>query len=344
MKIKIAIGIVISAIFLYLTFNRVDFGKIIEILKQADYIWLLPALFFMLLSHWLRAVRWKLIMDPVKRVKIHPLFSALMIGYAANNVFPLRMGEFLRAFAISKSQRISKSSSFATVFVERFILDFIPLLVILAIAFLLFASVLNEQIKLGGYLITAMTLVVIVVLILLVQKTDATINKLNSFLPARLFKMVDSFLPSFVQGCSVFKKSEHYLGIIVLTVIVWFLYIISIYFSFYVFDFPAKYGLDVGAGLVVLVFASFGILIPASPGYVGTFHYFCALSLMALNVPSEEAKGFALISHIINVLPVSIIGILYFWKENLHFSDAVAEKETVEKAAEKTPVPDSVKS
>lgn len=342
MRLKIAIGIAVSVIFLYLTFRQVDLQEILVALKSANYIWLIPAFLSMLASHGLRALRWRYILDPIKPIKIHPLFSSLMIGYAANNIFPLRMGEFLRAFAIGKSQKISKSSAFATVFVERFILDFVPLLVILAITFSLFASILGDEIKYGGYLISMITLLVIVLVIFLIKKTEATVERLRQILPARLFKFVEHFLPSFTQGCMVFKKAEHYLAIIVLTVLIWGLYVGSIYISFFIFQFPEKYGLDISASLLVLVFATFGIMIPASPGYVGTFHYFCALSLSALNtgIPDGEVKSFALVSHIMNVLPMSIVGLVYFWRENLHFSDAVRERDLVEKETEKEELPD----
>ncbi|TDJ02502.1 MAG: flippase-like domain-containing protein [Caldithrix sp.] len=332
MRLKIIIGTLVSFVFLYFTFRQVDFQEMMNAIKSANYLWLLPAFAAMLFSHWLRAVRWRYLLEPIKPIKISPVFSALMIGYAANNVFPLRMGEFLRAFAIGKSQKISKSSAFATVFVERFILDFVPLLLILALTFSLFASILGDEIKYGGYLISVITCFVIALVMVLTKWTDATVEKLRQILPAKLFKYVEHFLPSFTKGCMVFNKTEHFLAITILTFLVWGLYILSIYFSFFIFGFPEKYGLGISASLLVLVFASFGIMIPASPGYVGTFHYFCALSLNALGagIPDGEVKSFALVSHLMNMLPISIIGLVYFWRENLHFSDAVAEKDLVE--------------
>ena len=153
MKLKVAIGLIISVVFIYLTFHTVDLKQIFHIIANANYLWLIPAIALMLISHYLRALRWQLMIEPIKNVKITPLFSALMIGYAANNVFPFRAGEFFRAYAIGKSEKISTSSAFATVFVERFVLDFIPLLVILSIIFVVFASVLDERIKLGAYII-----------------------------------------------------------------------------------------------------------------------------------------------------------------------------------------------
>ncbi|MFQ5754081.1 MAG: lysylphosphatidylglycerol synthase transmembrane domain-containing protein, partial [bacterium] len=157
MKRKVIIGIAISAIFFYLAFREVNLQEMLTALKNANYIWLLPAFAFMLFSHWVRAVRWRYFLEPIQDVKIHPLFSALIIGYAANNIFPLRLGEFLRAVAIGKTQQISKSSAFATVIVERLI-DLLSLLVLLSTTVLFFP--LPEVIKNSGYIIFFLTVIV----------------------------------------------------------------------------------------------------------------------------------------------------------------------------------------
>jgi hypothetical protein len=72
-------------------------------------------------------------------------------------------------------------------------------------------------------------------------------------------------------------------------------------------------------------------MIPSSPGFVGTYHWFCMKSLALYGIPQSEALSYAVISHAMSTVPFTIVGLLYFWKENLHFSDALAEKEIVEK-------------
>ena len=326
MKGKVFVGLVISAIFIYLAFREVELEEVWVGLKGANYIWLFPALSFMLFSHWLRALRWRYILEPIKKAKVHPLFSALMIGYAANNIFPLRLGEFLRAFAVGKSQRISKTSAFATVLVERLI-DILSLLVLLAITFVFFP--LPDLIKKSGYIIFLGAVATTGVVILLVRRTESTILIFKKILPAKIFELVQHVIRSFLDGFIVFKKTEHYLSIIVLSILVWVFYVAVVYVSFYAFAFPANYDINLFSSLVVLVIVSIGIMIPSSPGFVGTYHWFCMKSLALFGIPESEALGFAVISHAVNTIPFTIIGLFYFWRENLHFSDAVAEKELV---------------
>lgn len=326
-RAKTLIGIVISIVFIYLAFKDVNFEEMWQALLGANYWWLIPAMAFMLISHWFRALRWRYFMEPIKPVRVHPLFSALMVGYASNNILPLRLGEFLRAYAIGKSQDISKTSAFATVIVERLI-DVLSLLVILAIAILVYP--LPQAIKNGGYIIFAFTVGAIVLLVLLLRKTEGTLNLLSKLMPAKLFELVEPPIRSFLKGFSVLKKSEHYFSVTVTSVLVWLFYLFVVYVSFFAFDLGARYGLDVWSSFVVLATVSIGIMIPSSPGYVGTYHWFCMKSLSFYGIPESEALSFAVISHAMNTIPFTILGLLYFWRENLRFADAVAEKELVE--------------
>lgn len=330
MKIRVAIGLAISAVFVYLAFKDVDFDEMLHALVNANYRWLFPASVAMLLSHWFRALRWRFIMEPIKPVKVGSLFSALMIGYASNNIFPLRLGEFLRAYAIAKSQNISKTSAFATVVVDR-LLDILSLLLVLAITVFLYP--MPQNIKNWGYAVSVATVGLIVFMVFLMEKTDATVRLLEKIMPGRVFAIVQKVVRSFLQGFMVFKKSEHYLSILMLSLAVWFLYAVVVYLSFFAFNFTENYGVGLYESLVVLVIISIGLMIPASPGFVGTYHWFCMKSLSLFGIPESEALSFAVISHALNTIPFTIVGLLYFWKENLHLSDAVSEKEAVKQGA-----------
>jgi uncharacterized protein (TIRG00374 family) len=343
-KIRVTIGIVFSVVFLYLAFRQVNVQEMLAALKGANYLWLAPAVLFLFASLILRAIRWGYFVEPLKKVKFHSLFSAMMIGYAANNVLPLRLGEFMRAYAIGKSQRISKSSAFATVIVERLI-DVLSLLLILAVTILLFSkqqSISNNNdivlIKNSGYIIFGLTISVIFTMVLLMERTETTIRILQRLLPERIFNIVQKIIRSFLQGFTVFKRSEHYLSIFLLSIMLWILYAGILYVSFFAFDFHTISDINVLASLVVLVTVSIGIMIPSSPGYVGTYHYFCMQSLSLFNVPQSDALSFAIITHLLSNIPLTVVGLIYFWKENVHFADALAEKELVEHELEEEKV------
>ncbi len=328
MKKKLSLGIAISALFLYLAFKSVDFDQMIITLQHAKYWWLVPGLMFMFLSLIIRAYRWKLFMNPIKVVPIKKLFSAMMIGYMANNVFPLRLGEFMRAFAIGRSANISKASSFATILVER-IIDVLSLLVIFGVTVLFHDF--PDNIERAGFIIFIGAVTLIVFIILLLQKTRQTMRFvwwLSSPLPHKIKKTIYSIMRSFLRGFEVLRNSDHYGTILVQSILLWLLYAGMVYVTFFVFDLEPAGASIMIASLVLLVMVSIGIMIPASPGFVGTYHYFCVQGLALFGINANDASGFAIILHLSNYIPMTLAGLIYFWKENLHFKDALAVKES----------------
>ncbi len=338
LKLKVFLGLVISAVFVYLAFRDVDFSEMLAALQGANYWWLIPAFAFMLLSHWVRAWRWGYFVLPVKKVPIGSLFSALLIGYAANNVFPFRVGEFLRAYAVGKNNGFAKTSAFATVVVERLV-DVLSMLTVFGMIILVFR--MPENIERTGYVLFVLTIGLMVLLGFLTTRTAATLGFLHRWLPSRLYERVYGAVESFLQGFAALRRAEHYLQVIGTSVIIWLLYGVTVYISFLAFHFVERYDVGFFASYVVLVMVSIGLMIPSSPGFVGTYHWFCMKSLAVFGVPESEALSFAIISHALNTIPFTVIGLFYFWKENLHFSDAVSEKAEIARELESHAVSES---
>lgn len=173
MKKQVFIGLLISAVFLYLAFRNVNIPEMVEALEKANYWWLLPGIVMMFISLGIRAYRWQFFLLSIAKVPIKKLFSSMMIGYMANNVLPLRLGEIMRALAIGNSAKISRTSAFATILVER-IIDVISLLMILG--FTVFFHEFPPNIKNAGLIIFAGSVLLVVFIVLLMEKTDRTIR------------------------------------------------------------------------------------------------------------------------------------------------------------------------
>jgi hypothetical protein len=93
--------------------------------------------------------------------------------------------------------------------------------------------------------------------------------------------------------------------------VIWACYAYIFQLLFHAFGFVADYSLPWSASLVLLVITTFSVLIPSSPGYVGTYHYLCVytLGLFPTPVPESEALSFAFLAHGINFLPILIVGL-----------------------------------
>ena len=107
-------GAALSLVFIFLAFRRVSLGQVLLALGQARYGYLLPVLAVIVLSLLLRSLRWQTLLAPQQKVKTGILFASLSVGYMANTFLPAHLGEFVRAFVLSKKRDLSMSTTFAT--------------------------------------------------------------------------------------------------------------------------------------------------------------------------------------------------------------------------------------
>ena len=202
MRLKLILSLLVSAVFTYLAFRNIDFALMWRTLSQANYWLLAPGLLFMYVSLWLRALRWGYFMKPIKPVGFQKLFSAMMIGYYGNNVFPFRLGEVLRAYAIGQSAGVSRMASFATIFVER-IIDVISLLLLLGVS-LLFHDY-PAWIEKGGAILLGATVACTVFIVFLMKRTERTLSFVMRLLrpfPEKVKQVVSKLLASFLAVLS----------------------------------------------------------------------------------------------------------------------------------------------
>ena len=133
------VSFVLAGVFLYFAFRGTDFSALWSTILHAD-PWVVASLVpIVLISHWLRAVRWRYLLAPFKeRPSLRNMFSAVMLGYAVNNLLP-RVGEVVRGVVIGKLEQISRSAAFGTVVIER-ILDFLTFSFLLGITVSIYPS------------------------------------------------------------------------------------------------------------------------------------------------------------------------------------------------------------
>lgn len=316
-KSRLIIGCLIGLVFLYLAGRKVDFSLMWEAFKKVNYWFVLLAIPVLFSSHVLRAFRWRYLMDPIKRLDVASLFSALLIGYMANILMPAHLGEVLRAYVLGKKRGVSASSTFATIVVER-IIDVFALLLLMVFAILLYPF--PDWINKAGYAMLAGTVGLFVFLILLKKHFaffERFLSVLFSPLPKGLQEKLGRGIRSFVVGIVPLRSGWDYLVVAVLSVVIWACYGFILHLLLYAFDFVSVYHLPSSASLIILVITTIGIVVPSSPGYVGTYHWLCQISLAMFGVPAGPALSFAILTHGVNFLPVLIVGLILAYYEGV---------------------------
>jgi uncharacterized protein (TIRG00374 family) len=321
--IKFLAGIGISLFFLVLLFRKIDFAQLLSTLKSLDWRYLLAAIFITFVSYSLRAVRWHYLVLPLKKAAPRNLLAATIICYMANNLLPARLGEFIRAYLLAEKENLEASSVFATLVLDR-LFDGFSVLIILLVTFFtvkLPPGMENVQRGLvtGGYVTFALYVTVIIFLVFLKRRTATTLSFTSKILkpfPAKVSGKVIPVLGSFISGIRLTSNPKELFALVFSSALIWgtAVWPVDLLLKAFRIDLP------LAASMFILVFLVFAVMVPASPGYIGTYHAACMYGLMAFNVPKELALSVAIVIHSINFFPIIIIGFLFLWKDGISFS------------------------
>jgi uncharacterized protein (TIRG00374 family) len=326
------IGLFFVTFTFYFLFRNVDFQKLLDALAHFKFIWILPGLAAYWLGYVIRGYRWVILLSPIKKCKFTSLFPTLIIGFMMNNLLPARLGEFYRAHLNGKKENISRSSSLASVILER-LFDGLTMIVALW-ASLSFANLPIKVQSMPGAIQHAIQwspwvfgTAFICCFAVLIFKT-ATIQVMNyalSHAPSRHRERLMKTGHAFIDGLQILKNFRELLGIMLLSLLAWTGEFTSYYFIARGFSL-APSPLDLGSAALLMAVANLGILIPNAPGGVGLFEFIGVALLLPFGIAKETAVGYMFLLHFLFFITITGVGFYFFSKEGLHFKD-IGKKE-----------------
>lgn len=328
--LKYLLSGLLTVLFLYLAFRGTDFTAIRESLSSAHYSWILLYTAILLVSHLFRALRWRYLLDPIKKgIGVRNLFSAVMIGYFMNNVLP-RAGELVRPYSLAKLESVSRSSALATIVVER-ILDAMAFLFLIAILPLVYVGPLSQSFPwladagLIVMLFVGLALASMVVVVYRRTVLDKILGVVAGILPERFGKRIGQIAHRFVDGFLFVKHPRNFLPILALSILTWFCYALMTYVGFFAFGLEQSMGFR--AAIVVLAISSIGVAVP-TPGSTGSYHFFTSQAMLRLfAVPEEIALSYATVTHAAGYILSTVVGAYFLLRDHINISRAVKESE-----------------
>jgi len=311
MRKQVWIAYLVAAICFYFAFRGISFRHIWESLHQASPGPISLALFLYFIDYVLRSKRWSILLAPVKPIPSVQLFGVMLIGFFANNVLPLRMGELVRAHLCGTKFNISRTASLGTILLER-LCDALSFLTTSLVASWFIP--IPPSMKRGAWLLGGSCIAVIVA-ILVMHHQEETFRRFLvwSPVPVRWKPKIDNFATHFIHSTSGITQPRFVIEAIAYSLVVWilegtFLYLLAIAFSV-----PLTY-----AGCFFLLFAlGLSVTLPQAPGFVGTFELFGTMALSLLGIPKTQGLPMVLAVHGLQFLFISVIGMLALWKEGL---------------------------
>jgi glycosyltransferase 2 family protein len=315
---RVWFGFAISIVFLYIAFREQDFALIWESLKAAEYRWLIPAMGMYFLGVTIRAARWHYLLRAVQNIPARRLFPIVVIGYMANNILPLRAGELVRSYALSARFQVRKSSSLATIAIER-IFDGLTMLGFLLVASLTVALTTNlRNVALAATALFVVLSVMLFAFVLIPAMRHRSIDLALRLLPNRVGERVEQMAHSFFEGLGILRRRQDMLTIALTSVLAWLCEATMYLLIAHGFNL----GVSPMAILMVTAVANLATIIPSSPGYVGPFEA-AVVSVLAgtLGLSRELALSYAVVVHAALYLPVTLLGVLYWWRESFSWRD-----------------------
>ncbi|MFH1754497.1 MAG: lysylphosphatidylglycerol synthase transmembrane domain-containing protein [Candidatus Latescibacterota bacterium] len=322
MKRKLLIGSAVSAAFLYLALRGIQWSEFASVLERTRYVQLALAVFFTMLGHYLRAFRWRFMLSPIKQVPMSSAFSATSIGFMTSNLLPARIGEVVRAFAIGKSESISKSAAFATIVYERMVDVFV---ILICLWWVLLKISGPPWLRNGGFVILAANVAFLILLFVLERyrgQAGSLVQRIAAKLPSRLRDMVIGSSDRFFDGLQVVSQGRTLLPIAVVSLAVWYAALLGFYFCFSALQLELP---QVAAATLVVIVA-FGSMIPSAPAYLGTMQYACVVGLAIFNIEKSEALAYSLLYHATQFFPITIVGLYYMWRSHIRLSEVTKNR------------------
>ena len=326
------IGMAISAALLALFFVTVDLRGMWDSLRTANYWFVALGLVAYLFAVVFRTLRWQVMLRHMRPVGVRRLFPVVVVGYMANNLLPMRLGELVRSYYVGEREGISKTSALATIFVER-VLDALTLLFfVFAISLFVpltgLAKGFGERFGVAWPLLLAVVSVPFVALFAMLllfawfpAKTRAVTTSLTTPLPQQFRGPLRNLVVMFQDGLAGIGNPRTLALLFLLSVPVWLLESVLFYcvgLSFGLNHVYANLGELAVAMVLVTALANVGSSIPSTPGGIGLFEIVARETLVLLPLASVDrsvAAGFAALVHAALLLPMIVMGQVFLWVE-----------------------------
>jgi len=285
-------------------FWRAGLAEVWRSLRSADFGLIAVVIPVILAGLAFKAIRWRVLLLPLGTPSIAVSFSSMMLGYLGNNLLPMRAGEALRAYALGQQTSISKSAVLATIVVER-VVDGVLMILVLSLLFLFFP--VPNWLRLTSFGAGLMIAGVTVGLIIARKTPQRAVKMFRAILdrmPAPWRQKGISLLENFLMGLSSFRSSTDALFFLLLTLTVWSAEVFWFWLALHAFG----VSLPVLAATLLVAAGAVSTMIPASPGYVGTYEFVLVNVLTVMGVLVGPATACALGIHGLAWLTVNVVG------------------------------------
>jgi uncharacterized protein (TIRG00374 family) len=246
-----------------------------------------------------------------------------------NNIYPARLGEIARAYALTReTDRVNMTAAVASLAVDR-VFDALTLMLLLVSAMLApefpaGVTVAGQPVQRGAALFAVGAVGLFVVLYVIVAFPQHLIRLYAAVVGRVAPRFVDrgsTIIQSFSEGLGVLRSPRRFIAVFLWALLHWLANALAFWIGF------KAVGIDVpfSAANFLQGIIAIGVALPSSPGFFGVFEVSAKYGLEVYGVPGGQAVSWAIGFHILSFIPITLIGLYYFGRLGLHFSDFKAQ-------------------
>jgi uncharacterized protein (TIRG00374 family) len=294
-RVLIALGgLVVSGVFLWLAVRDADPEEVREALGDADVGLVLLASAVLMVGYAIGAARWRSI-AATPRVPLRRFYEMVLGGLACNNVLPVRIGEVVRAGWLSREAKIPGGRALGTVALDR-ACD----VVALAIFLLIGIQAVPTPAWLRNMIIGAAIFVMLIVGALVFARLYTRSRGRERRERGRIRRIVRDTIDFLGEPLGRHRAAAW----LALSLAGWSVAAVGAYLV------ARSVGVDVEPLQAVFLTSAlaFGVAIPSSPGYIGTYQLIAVEALGLLDVDPSQALAFSILMHASWFVPTTLVG------------------------------------
>ena len=315
---QIWLGIIFSLICLAAIFYFIRPQEIIEALKTARYGYLLLSAGGIILFMFLRAIRWRYMLNndaPIKTV-----FHIQNIGYLISAILPLRLGDVARSVLIGSVPPITISRGISTMVVER-VLDMLFIVTLLPFTV---ASVdyLPQWMRAGALVSGIAAIAAILILIIAANQrslVERVVTWVLDYVPFMNTAAWVARTDNFLAGLDSLTRLKDGTILLLLSIVIW----IPIIFAYYTTLLAANIEATPMMTAFIVCAAALSVALPSSPGQIGVFHVGVITALQVWDQPEAASASFAFLYHALNSTILITLGIIGIFSTGSTFRQVV---------------------
>ena len=274
--------------------------------QRMHWAWVCAAVAADICVYLLHAWRWRLLLRPIEQVPFIQAVESIYVGLFANEVLPLRAGELIRCFLLSKFTEVPLSVTFASALIER-IFDGIWLLG--CFFFCLHLGKLPGVLLNGGYLLAVLIAICGLILAYAMYARKQSLHLLFGISWPRWFNTL-------IEDLHLIGHSRYLYFSFLVSGLYMFAQILPIYMLVQANRLPIPWT----ASFTMMVLLRLSSIVPQAPGNLGSFQWVTARTLIMFGLASGHAKRFSIILWAVLTIPLIVIGFVALALEGVNMT------------------------